>query len=186
MVSITACKQASGAGTLTPKTLNDTALEQLVKALGTEFLPLRPFTLRAGCSLPYFREWDLQILAPGSSPPSIFFHSWLSTLFCLLLIVTVLCRLLPALPPRHFCSSLALLPIISAPHTSPFFTACAHQCGCSFHHPYRASQTRSTLSPSETKARKGHLGEAFYISYRQRAAGDSTGGSFFQLSCKES
>lgn len=74
MVSMTACKQASGAGTFTPKTLNDTALEQLVKALGTEFLPLRPFTLRAGCSLPYFREWDLQILAPGSSPPSICFQ----------------------------------------------------------------------------------------------------------------
>lgn len=96
---------------------------------------LRPFTLRAGCSLPYFREWDLQILSPGSSPPSIFFHSWLSTLFCLLLIVTVLCRLLPALPPRHFCSSLALLPIISAPRASPCFTADAHQCGFSFHHP---------------------------------------------------
>lgn len=140
---------------------------------------LRPFTLRAGCSLPYFREWDLQILSPGSSPPSIFFHSWLSTLFCLLLIVTVLCRLLPALLPRHFCSSLALLPIISAPRASPFFTADAHQCGFSFHHPCHVSQTRSTLSPSETKARKGHLGEAFYISYRQRAAGDSTGGFFF-------
>lgn len=129
MVSITACKQASGAETFTPKTLNDTALEQLVIALGTEFLHLRPFTLRAGCSLPYFREWDLQILSPGSSPPSIFFHSWLSTLFCLLLIVTVLCRLLSVLLPRHFCSSLALLPSFPplAPHPSslPMLTSVA-------------------------------------------------------------
>lgn len=132
-VSFTVCKQASGAGTFTPTTLSDTVLEQFVTALGTEFLPLRPFTLVAPCSTsesgtcrfsPLLRHL-LSFFILGSLPSSALFVTVLCSLLAVLppVISALLWPWSPSFPPlATHPSSLPMLTTVAA--ASPILTAC--------------------------------------------------------------
>lgn len=78
------------------------------------------------------REWGLQFLSPGSSPPSVFIHFWLLSL-------------LPSLNCHGSLLSLASCSILSALPLSPLITVSAQHHQGSVHHP----ASRHKVTPPE-------------------------------------